>query len=195
MFNLSTQEVVSSIEKAPLVNLDGLLYQEYDNFFGKTYELSIPEDEDFEQLVNQEDVPRVVLSKKSKVSRQLAIFFMQSKITDVLNKKFGVDLKFASVDVWIDGKGYSQPPHLDDKRVKLHVHVYLTENSVGTSLYSTNITGSEARCLNETDPRKKIHTFKFSANKGYALLNNDKSWHGVDEVKEDGRISLYARYS
>lgn len=181
MFNLSTQEVVSSIEKAPLVNLDGLLYQEYDDFFGKEYELDIPEDEDFEKLDHQEHLPRLVLSKKSKVSRQLAIFFMQSKITDALAEKFRLDLKFTSVDVWIDGKGYTQTPHVDDKRVKLHVHVYLNDNSVGTSLYDSK--------------GGKIHTFKFSANRGYALLNNDKSFHGLDVVQEDGRTSLYARYS
>ena len=34
MFNLSTQEVVLSIENAPLVKLNGLVYQEYNNFFG-----------------------------------------------------------------------------------------------------------------------------------------------------------------
>ena len=33
MFNLSTQEVVLSIENSPLINLEGLVYQKYDNFF------------------------------------------------------------------------------------------------------------------------------------------------------------------
>ena len=35
MFNLSTQDVVLSIENAPLVNLNGMFYQEYQDFFGK----------------------------------------------------------------------------------------------------------------------------------------------------------------
>ena len=35
MFNLSTQDVVLSIENAPLVNLNGKYYQEYRDFFGK----------------------------------------------------------------------------------------------------------------------------------------------------------------
>ena len=34
MFNLSTQDVVLSIGKAPLVNLDGIIFQEYQDFFG-----------------------------------------------------------------------------------------------------------------------------------------------------------------
>ena len=37
MFNLSTQDVVLSIENAPLVNLDGIYFQEYQNFFGNNF--------------------------------------------------------------------------------------------------------------------------------------------------------------
>ena len=37
MFNLSTQEVVLSIENTPLVNLDGKYFQEYQNFFGNNF--------------------------------------------------------------------------------------------------------------------------------------------------------------
>ena len=36
MFNLSTKEVVSSIEKTPLVKLNRHVYQEFSNFFGNT---------------------------------------------------------------------------------------------------------------------------------------------------------------
>ena len=43
MFNLSTQDVVLSIENAPLVNLDGLVYQEYNKFFGNSYKISLDE--------------------------------------------------------------------------------------------------------------------------------------------------------
>ena len=35
MFNLSTQEVVLSIEKSPLRIVHGTIYQEYQDFFGK----------------------------------------------------------------------------------------------------------------------------------------------------------------
>ncbi len=83
--------------------------------------------------------------------------------------------------MWIDGKGYSLTPHVDDPTIKLHLQIYLSNNSVGTSLYGKN--------------KKKLHTFDFEKNKGYALLNNEHSVHGVDEVTQDGRISLYARYS
>jgi hypothetical protein len=39
MFNLSTQDVVLSIENAPLVNLDGKYFWEYQNFFGKNFSI------------------------------------------------------------------------------------------------------------------------------------------------------------
>ena len=39
MFNLSTQEVVLSIEKSPLRIVHGTMYQEYQDFFGKEFSL------------------------------------------------------------------------------------------------------------------------------------------------------------
>lgn len=181
MFNLSTQDVVLSIENAPLVNLDGLVYQEYNKFFGNNYEISFDDDKNFEKLDRQKGANRVKLKDNDIEIKKLKVFFMNSKITNALKQKFGIDLKFKSLDVWIDNKGYSLVPHVDDETIKLHLQIYLSNNSVGTSLYGKN--------------KQKIHTFKFETNKGYALLNNEHSVHGVDEVMEDGRVSLYARYS
>ena len=181
MFNLSTQEVVLSIENTPLVNLDGLVYQEYNNFFGNSFNLTLDNKKSFEKLEKQKDSNRVQLRDDDIDMKKLKIFFMNSKITQALKKKFNIDLKFSSLDVWIDGKGYSLTPHVDDPTIKLHLQIYLSNNSVGTSLYGKN--------------KKKLHTFDFEKNKGYALLNNEHSVHGVDEVTQDGRISLYARYS
>ena len=47
------------------------------------------------------------------------------------------------------------------------------------------------------DPdRKPIHTFKYKCNNGYALLNTESSWHGMQErVKNNIRKSLYVRFS
>ena len=50
MFNLSTQEVVLSIEKAPLKVVRGIIYQEYANFFGNTYELDFGKKENFWEM-------------------------------------------------------------------------------------------------------------------------------------------------
>jgi len=36
MFNLSTQEVVLSIEKTPVIVKNKIVYQEYENFFGNS---------------------------------------------------------------------------------------------------------------------------------------------------------------
>ena len=59
MFNLSTQEVVLSIQKSPLKVVRGTIYQEYPKFFGKTYELDFGGNETFEKLENQTHLNRV----------------------------------------------------------------------------------------------------------------------------------------
>lgn len=180
MFNLSTQDVVLSIEKSPLKVVKGIIYQEYPNFFGNDYELEFGKQENFEKLENQSELHRVKLSKHNEVMKKLTVFFMNTSITNALGKKFDTSLKFASADVWIDSKGYKLQPHVDDPRIKLHLQVYLSDNNQGTSLYDS--TG------------ELLYTFPFKANYGYALYNGDHSHHGVKEVVEDGRTSLYVRY-
>ena len=180
MFNLSTQDVVLSIEKAPLKIVRGIIYQEYQNFFGNTYELDFGKKENFEKLENQTHLNRLKLSKDDEDMKKLTVFFMNSSITKALEKKFQTDLKFSSVDVWIDGKGYKLSSHVDHSRIKLHIQVYLSDNNKGTSLYNSQ--------------GELLYTFPFKKNYGYALYNNAHSYHGVEEVKEDGRTSLYVRY-
>ena len=135
----------------------------------------------FDSLENQEKFPRKRLSYNEKLSKQLHIFFMNSKIINALAKKFNIDLRFESVDIWIDGKGYKLTPHVDDPRIKLHLQVYLSNDNKGTTLYDK--TG------------KELYTFPFKTNFGYALLNNEHSYHGVEEILKDGRTSLYVRFS
>ena len=180
MLHLSTKEVVLSIEKAELEINHGIIYQKYPNFFGNTFEFNFDKKENFERLENQTDLNRLKLSKHDEDMKRLTVFFMNSNITNALAKKFRTDLKFDSVDVWIDGKGYKLPPHLDDKRIKLHLQVYLSNNNEGTSLYNPQ--------------GDLLYTFPFKVNYGYALYNGAYSYHGVEEVEEDGRTSLYVRY-
>lgn len=180
MLHLSTKEVVLSIEKAELEIKHGIIYQKYPNFFGNTFDFEVGKKENFEKLENQTDLNRLKLSKDDEVIKRLTVFFMNSSITQALEKKFKTDLTFDSVDVWIDGKGYKLPPHLDDKRIKLHLQVYLSNNNEGTSLYNPQ--------------GELLYTFPFKVNYGYALYNGAYSYHGVEEVEEDGRTSLYVRY-
>ena len=182
MFNLSILEVVLSIEKTLVIEEKQFVYQHYHNFFGNLQELELDIGNlNFDSLENQENYFRKRLSYKEKLSKQLHIFFMNSKITNALAKKFNTDLRFESVDIWTDNKGYHLLPHIDNSSIKLALQIYLSNNSVGTSLYNLN--------------KEKIHTFQFKINFGYALLNNEDSFHGTDTVKEDGRTSLYARYN
>ena len=180
MLHLNTQEVVLSIEKSPLEVLKGIVYQKYPNFFGNTFDFNFSKRENFEKLENQTKLNRVKLSKHEIDMKELTVFFMNSSITQALEKKFNTDLTFSSVDVWIDGKGYKLPSHVDDSRIKLHLQVYLSDNNKGTSLYNPQ--------------GKLLYTFPFKKNYGYALCNDAHSYHGVEEVKEDGRTSLYVRY-
>ena len=45
MLHLSTQDVVSSIEKSPLMVKQGIAYQEYQNFFGNNISKEIKDTE------------------------------------------------------------------------------------------------------------------------------------------------------
>ena len=181
MFNLSTQNVVLSIEKSPLEILNGIVYQEYHNFFGDGFNLPELKNRNFVKLEFQEDLPRVRLDYKDELMKSIKVFFMNTNITHALEKKFSTELKFESVDIWIDDEGYALAPHIDDARIKLALQIYLGDNNVGTSLYANN---------------GNIKTFEYKFNSGYASLSNAKSFHGLDvPVKNSGRISLYVRYS
>tara|TARA_Y100001938_G_scaffold150333_1_gene240769 strand:+ start:1192 stop:1746 length:555 start_codon:yes stop_codon:yes gene_type:complete len=183
MFNLSTQEVVSSIENSPLVNLNGILYQEYNNFFPKIMieKLKNLQNLNWVQLERQEDKPRSKVDDTDLIIKTLKIFFMKSEITKTLENKFETNLSFDSVDIWQDRAGYFLPIHTDDPRVKLALQIYLGDENIGTSLFDEKDT-----C---------IKTFEFKCNSGYALLNNKKSRHGTGGKVTDGkRNSLYVRY-
>ena len=180
MFNLSTQEVVLSIEKSPLKIVHGIIYQEYRDFFGKEFKLPELQNKNFVKLESQENLPRVRLDYNDEVMKNIKIFFMNSNITQALEKKFNTDLQFSSADIWIDNKGYKLDPHTDDGRIKLSLQIYLSDNNEGTSLYDKD--------------GNMQYTFPFKFNSGYALYNGVYSHHGVEEVENDGRLSLYVRY-
>ena len=182
MFNLSTQDVVLSIENAPLVNLDGIYFQEYQNFFGNNFIFPDISKSKFTKLEMQEDFPRQVLDPNDILKKKLQIFFMNKQITNALSTKFKLQLQFYSVDVWQDLSGYHLPPHTDNKRIKLALQIYIGANDVGTSLFDSN--------------DNLLKTFKFDHNSGYALYNNSVSRHGTSGIaKQNKRTSVYVRYS
>jgi hypothetical protein len=145
MFNLSTQDVVSSIEKTPIINQGNFVYQHYRNFFGETDSFDL----------------------------DLHIFFMNGKLTKALENKFSTDLKFNSVDYWIDDKDYFLPPHVDNDSIKLSLQIYIGEDHPGTTLYDHN---------------RPIKTFDFKNDSGYAMLLNSSTFHGLEySVQRNGR--------
>ena len=180
MFNLSTQEVVLSIEKSPLKIVRGTIYQEYRDFFGKEFSFPTLENKSFVKLEFQEHRPRARLDYSDELMKKIKVFFMNSNITRALENKFNTELQFSSADLWIDNAGYRNSAHTDDNRIKLSLQIYLSNNNQGTSLYDK-----------EGNVR---YTFPFKFNHGYALLNNVYSDHGVEKIENDGRTSLYVRY-
>ena len=181
MFNLSTQEVVLSIEKSPLRIVHGTIYQEYRDFFGKEFSFPTLENRKFSKLEFQENKPRRRLDYNDDLIKRIKILFMNTNISRALENKFNTSLKFDSADIWIDDKGYKLTPHKDDDRTKLALQIYLSDNNEGTSLYDNDGTIR--------------YTFPFKFNCGYALYNGMYSTHGVEEIENDGRTSLYVRYS
>ena len=184
MFNLSTQEVGLSIENSPLENLNGIIYQEYHNFFGNNTlkELENLENLNFVKLEKQLDRSRLRIDYSNELMKKIKLFFMQTPITKALEKKFNTDLSFESVDIWQDTPGYYLESHTDDSRIKLALQIYLgNDNNVGTSLFDKD--------------NNILKTFEYKLNSGYALLNNDVSRHGTTSKVTHGlRKSMYVRY-
>ena len=183
MSNLSTQDVVLSIENAPLINLNGMLYQEYSNFFGKELfdHLNSTEKLNLVPLERQEKQRRSRVDEKSEIIKKLKILFMHRPITEGLETKFKTDLKFASVDIWQDDIGYYIGPHIDDPSIKLAIQIYLGDDNIGTSLFD--------------DQGNALKTFRYTLNTGYALLNTKDSRHGrAGQVTKGVRRSVYVRY-
>jgi len=186
MLHLSTQDVVSSIEKSPLMVKQGIVYQEYQDFFGNNISKDIKDIEKMTtvKLEMQHHKPRNRIDYSETLMKQLKIFFSNSKITKALSTKFNMPLQFESVDIWLDGGGYFLPPHTDDSSIKLALQIYLgTETNAGTSLFDGH--------------NNVINTFRYRFDSGYALLNNAVSLHGTEGTvaENNPRRSLYVRYS
>ena len=180
MFNLSTQDVVLSIEKSPLMIVHGIMYQEYQHFFGNSFSLPELGNKNFVKLESQENLPRSRLDYNDELMKRIKVFFMNANITHALENKFNTELKFSSADLWIDQSGYKLNPHTDDSRIKLALQIYLSDDNEGTSLYDS--------------ADNLQYTFPFKFNCGYSLYNGEHSYHGVEIVNNGGRKSLYVRY-
>lgn len=190
MHNDSVDFVVKSIQKTPLVNLNGLIYQEYQDFFDDVWleKLSIDlEKLKLTTLEKQEELEKSFRKRvdySEKISKELNIFFKNKKITNCLQDIFNMTLTTDTSDIWIDYPGYYLIPHVDDNRIKLGIQIYIgDQQQPGTSFYgSRNLSN-------------KVHEIVYKRNKGYALLNNDKSWHAVQpEIVDGQRRSVYIRY-
>ena len=199
MHNDSVDFVVKSIQKTPLVNLNGLIYQEYQDFFDNFLVNKIVNEYkmfEFDKLESQEHKPRRKLSYQSKLSKELKILFSNVKIKNALEKTYSTELKFSSCDVWQDGQAYFLSPHTDNTSIKLALQIYLGENiTVGTKFFSQLVSKiAEVEVWKEDYLQYEVKEIHYKKNYGYSLLNNEQSWHGVAPNIINNRLSLYVRY-
>jgi len=188
MYNSSVDFVVKSIQKTPLVNLNGLIYQEYQDFFDDVWleKLNFDfNDIKTDKLEKQENEQRFKVMYSENISKELNMFFKKTKITKALEEKFNLSLNPGITDIWFDFFGYQLTPHVDNPSIKLALQIYLgDQEQPGTAFYDA------------TENHKKIHQVLYKKNNGYSLLNNDKSWHSLDSAVRTGfRKSIYVRYS
>jgi hypothetical protein len=187
MHNDSVDFVVKSIQKSPLVNLNGLIYQEYEDFFDEdilnllSFETNKVK---LEKFALQNDRNRLSVSHNEKVMKHITIFFRNQKIKKAIEQIFGLKLGVASADIWIDGFDYRLGPHTDFNTIQLSLQIYLGEER------------NKGTCLFDQDG-KIIGTFPYKKNCGYSLLNSAKSLHGTEpstfEVN-NLRKSIYVRW-
>jgi hypothetical protein len=199
MYNSSVDFVVKSIQKTSLVNLNGLIYQEYQDFFDDVWLEKIKNSHhlyNFDQLETQENKPRKKLSYQSMLAKELKILFSHNRITQALEKIYQTELKFSSCDLWQDFQGYFLQPHTDDTRIKLAIQIYVGESdTVGTKFFSSTIsTITEIDVWKQEYLQHEIKEIIYKKNHGYSLLNNNYSWHGVCPNIKDDRLSVYVRY-
>jgi hypothetical protein len=200
MFNDSINFLVQSIEKPPLVNYDGILYQKYTNFFDDFLLKKIDANTGifpFDRLDTQEHKERKNFSSKEPIVKELTILFMHRRITSALEDVYQTVFKFSSCDIWLDDAGYWLAPHLDDTRIKLGLQIYCSkESNSGTTLFSKDVESIVEHFAWKEEYRKyEVDTVKFEHNSGYSLLNNTVSWHGVYPLVSNNRKSVYIRYS
>ena len=200
MHNDSVDFVVKSIQKTPLVNLNGLIYQEYQDFFDDLWleKLKIElEKLELTTLEKQEHKPRKKLSYQSILAKELKILFSHKKITAALEEIFGLKLKVSSCDIWQDSKDYFLLPHIDDTRIKLAQQIYIGESSAsGTKFFSSKINEIIKKDVWKQEYLQyQVKEIRYKKNHGYCLLNTENSWHGVQPNTSDNRLSVYVRYN
>lgn len=188
MLDSSIKFVVQSIEKSPLIEKNNIFYQKFANFLDKKLIDKINQQIDSlkkTRLEKQLELPRERAEYNQILLKELKILFSNSQIRKELEKKYTTELKVESVDIWFDYENYYLSPHIDDKRIKLSLQIYLgTDEQPGTILCKDNI------------DKNIVDVFSYKYNCGYSMLNNTSSYHALEyPVKQGVRKSLYVRFN
>jgi hypothetical protein len=111
--------------------------------------------------------------------------FLQPKVLDLVNNKFGVDTKdlYLRVEYINDFDGFFLEPHKDiiEKQFTLLLFQGEGPDYMGTDFYDTDL--------------KVVKTVKFGHNRGYVFTPSENSWHGLEKKPiPDRRCSLLINY-
>jgi len=190
MINDSIKFLVQSIEKSLVIQKHGCYYQSFqdilpENLLERLKKLE-PTNCLVKKLEGQETFNRVRVDYQEDISKALNLIFKSSKIKNVFEEKYKMELVPQTTDIWFDSKGYNLTPHTDDSRLALSMQIYInTDSSIpGTALFKSK-NSTESFCQ-----------FKYVENNGYSLLNNKTGYHGTAfEMKSSNvRKSVYVRY-
>ena len=112
--------------------------------------------------------------------------FGQSELISVLEKKIEYPIMHNGVDFWIDGPGYTIPPHFDGGEYHSSIQIYVllrdTNAELGTAVYDSD--------------QKEILSIPYRDNCGYFFTNTHITSHGMLTPVPEGtvRCSVFSRY-
>lgn len=158
-----------------------------------------------EKQEGQEEKPRSIIKSKDVLNKIAFDIFAKLK---TIGKSVGAD--FTSIDwndfadnrinFWLDNAGFELGQHLDDKRIKWAMQVYLWGDAVGTTFY--NYKDPNADFLQDISETKWIcdvdkehlnvrHKFAFKSGSGYLMKQNKNQIHGLEQSVQGPRLSCY----
>jgi hypothetical protein len=104
-------------------------------------------------------------------------------LTPYIEKVWGKELVFHSVNPWEDSPGFKMDPHIDNDAIGVTIQVYVNDcdQDVGTEFFDAD--------------NNLLHKLPWYKNRGYMCNNTPDSWHGMTVQNKILRRSIYAIYS
>ena len=189
MIKETVNSIIKSLENSKVNRINGNTYQSLENVFDEKFldELkeAVRDEENFESEHRQFTRPRKKLKQDHIINKKLILIFSHTAIKNFVEKNYDIKVGNIVPSVWIDYEGYFLERHTDDYSIGVAMQIYLdTKENLGTQIYKD---------MESTDP---IETFHYELNKGYVMINNDKSYHQTEGTvpANYARPSVYVRF-